>query len=97
MQQQRCVESLLLNNGVEMKCTKKSLTIIRIINNSKANKSRRGVWNMFIVPEYDEKYSSLREQHQRELALDLKQWDLGGKDETLRNQLKKRMEQGQLF
>lgn len=52
---------------------------------------------MFIVPEYDESYSSLREQHQRELARDLKLWDLGSKEEALRNQLKERIEKGELF
>jgi hypothetical protein len=52
---------------------------------------------MFIVPEYDENYSSLREQHQQELALELKVWDLGGKEEALRNQLRERIEKGELF
>ena len=52
---------------------------------------------MFIVPEYDEKYSSLREQHQKELALDLKVWDLGGGEEVLRNQLREKIQKGQLF
>jgi hypothetical protein len=52
---------------------------------------------MFIVPEYDRKYSSLREKYQKELSSELKMWDVGGREEALRNEIKERIERGELF